>query len=100
MKIRILDQVFTQEEYEKMTFDEVMDILCEYDEIHSENALMDHIKYLLDERNLGLALHILNGIYDREDAEWYQYEVSMGTLVSPSALTCKEDIEHLLEAEE
>lgn len=100
MKIRILDQVFTQEEYEVMTFDEVMDILCEHDEIHSETSLKDYVKYLIDKDNLGLALHILNGVYDREYAEWYQYEVSMGTLVSPSALTCKEDIEHLLEEEE
>lgn len=100
MKIRILETVVTEEQYEEMSFDEVMDILCEHDEIHSEESLKDYVKYLIDKNNFGLALHILNSIYDSEDAVWYQYEMSMGTLVSPSALTCKEDIEHLLEEEE
>ena len=100
MKIRIMDEVFTKEEYEAMTFNEVMDILCEHDEVHSDESLKDYIKYLIDHDNFGLALHILNGIYDSEDAEWYQYDMSMGTLATPSALTCKEDIEHLLEEEE
>ena len=100
MKIRILDEVFTKEEYEALTFEEVMDILCEHDEVPSDESLKDYIKYLIDHDNFGLALHILNGIYDSEDAEWYQYDVSLGTLETPSALTCKEDIEHLLEEEE
>ena len=100
MKIRILDEVFTKEEYEALTFEEVMDILCEHDEVHSDESLKDYIKYLIDHDNFGLALHILNGIYDSEDAEWYQYDVLLGTLETPSALTCKEDIEHLLEEEE
>ena len=100
MKIRILDEVFTKEEYEALTFEEVMDILCEHDEVHSDESLKDYINYLIDHDNFGVALHILNGIYDSEDAEWYQYDVSLGTLETPSALTCKEDIEHLLEEEE
>ena len=100
MKIRILDEVFTKEEYEALTFEEVMDILCEHDEVHSDESLKDYIKYLIDHDNFELALHILNGLYDSEDAEWYQYDVSLGTLETPSALTCKEDIEHLLEEEE
>lgn len=52
MKVRILDQVFTQEEYEVMTFDEVMDILCEHDEINSEESLKDYVKYLIDKKIL------------------------------------------------
>ena len=100
MRIRILNKVFTKEEYEAMTFEEVMDILCDHDEVHSEESLKDYIKYLIDHDNFGLALHMLNGVYDSEDAEWYQYDVSLGTLETPSALTCKEDIEHLLEEEE
>ena len=100
MKIRIMDEVFTKEECEALTFEEVMDVLCEHDEIHNEESLKDYIKHLIDHDNFGLALHILNGIYDSEDAEWYQYDVSLGTLETPSALTCKEDIEHLLEEEE
>ena len=100
MRIRILNKVFTKEEYEAMTFEEVMDILCDHDEVHSEESLKDYIKYLIDHDNFGLALHILNSIYDSEDAEWYRYDMCLGTLVSPSAITCKEDIEHLLEEEE
>ena len=96
-KVYILDTVVTREQYDEMSFESVMDILNEHDDITTKDCLLDYVKYLIDQDNLRFAMHILEAVYDSEPAEWYQYDYSMGTFDTPTALTCKEDIEHLLE---
>lgn len=97
MNVRILHEVVTEEQYESMSFNEVMEILQEHDEITTEEELLNYAKYLIDQDNIGYAIHILQAVYESECADWYWYDYNMGTLQTPSTLTCKEDVEHFLE---
>ena len=81
-------------DFENKSFDELIDDLLEnVESIMSYNTLKDYAISLIDEDDLLCAIHILNALFD-DDAEWYDYETSMGTLQTPTGLTCKEDIAH------
>lgn len=87
----------TREEYNEKSFDELMDILDgERDDIHTYEDMKDFAKYQIDEENLYFAIHILKGIQN-SPAEWYQYDYTMGTLDTVRGITCKEDVEDLID---
>lgn len=88
----------TRQDYENKSFEELMyDLDNDMDDIHSRETMIDMVKHEIDEDNLFVARHILDGI-DDEYAEWYQYDDRcMGTLQPITALKDKEDIEHLIE---
>ncbi len=86
----------TRADFETKTFNELIEQLQEEDQdICSYDYLKDFAKHLIDEENIGFALHILNAIYT-EPGDYFEYDCSMGTLQTPSGLTEKEDIEHLI----
>lgn len=92
----------TKKDFEKMNFNEFMDWANEnLWEISHEDSLKEYAIKLLQDDNFGLALHIINTIYENPyDTEWYKYDYSMGTLNTPIPITKKEDIEDLIDFED
>ena len=92
-----------REQFEEMSFTEFIEWAYEnIDDVTSEEALIAFAKEKLDDDNLGFALHILNAIYESEDTEegYYRYDYSMGTLETPTPISCKEDLEDLIDFDE
>ena len=90
----------TRTEFEEMTLDELIDWAWEnVHDLTTEDTLLDFAKQKLDDNNLCMALHILNAIYDSAESYngYYLYDYGMGTLETPTPITCKEDIEHLID---
>jgi hypothetical protein len=92
-----------RETFEEMSFDELLEWAYDnIDDIHTEEGLIEMAKHELDEDNLGMTLHILNAVYENEyiDDCYYLYDRSMGTLETPTPITCKEDLEEYIDFEE
>jgi hypothetical protein len=90
----------TKSTFNKMTLDELTDWAIEnLDDITSEEILLEYAKKKIDEDSLFMALHILNAVYDSEESYngYYLYDYNMGTLETPTPITCKEDLEHLID---
>ena len=88
----------TKKEWEELTLDEAIDYAdYEYgvNELTSEDSLIRFAKEKIDEDNLFLAIHILEAIYNSEEAYngYYLYDYSAGTTSTPTPITCKEDLE-------
>lgn len=88
----------TKKEWEELTLDEAIDYAdYEYgvNELTSEDSLIRFAKEKIDEDDLGLAIHILNAIYNSEESYngYYLYDYSLGTMSTPTPITCKEDLE-------
>ena len=88
----------TKKEWEELTLDEAIDLAdFEYgvSELTSEDSLIRFAKEKIDEDNLFLAIHILEAIYNSEEAYngYYLYDYSAGTTSTPTPITCKEDLE-------
>ena len=88
----------TKKEWEELTLDEAVNwVDWEYgvSELTSENSLIRFAKEKIDEDDLGLAIHILNAIYNSEESYngYYLYDYSLGTMSTPTPITCKEDLE-------
>ena len=86
----------TKTEFEEMTLDELIDWAWEnVHDLTTEDTLLDFAKQNIDDSSLGLALHILNAIYDSSESYngYYLYDYGMGTLETPTPITCKEDFE-------
>lgn len=78
-------------DFENKSFDELCEELCsEHNEVHSYEDLKDYAISEIQQDNLFLAVHILKHIDDGTD--YYLYDISMGTLESPSELWDKEDL--------
>lgn len=87
----------TRQDYEKKSFEELMEQLNEEsDQITTYENLKEFAKYKIDENELNVARHILESIHN-DSEEWYDYDYCMGTLDTPSSITCKEDVEHMIE---
>lgn len=87
----------TREEFNERSFDEVMEQLNEeWDDIHTYEAMINYTGYLLNEDNLNLMIHMLEAMRDNP-AEWYLYDFTMGTLETPKAITCKDDLMFVIE---
>lgn len=87
----------TRAEFEQKTFTEVMEKLSEQrDDITTHECLKEFVIENIKEDNFLLAVHILEAL--RNDvAEWYEYDYCMGILQSPSGITEKAHVEHLIE---
>ena len=94
----------TKKEWEELTLDEAIDWAnWEYgvNELTSEDRLIRFAKEKIDEDNLFLAIHILEAIYNSEEAYngYYLYDYSAGTTSTPTPITCKEDLEDYISFE-
>ena len=95
----------TKKEWEELTLDEAIDY-ADYEygvsELTSEDSLIRFAKEKIDEDDLGLAIHILEAIYNSEEAYngYYLYDYSLGTMSTPMPITCKEDLEGYISFEE
>lgn len=92
-----------REQFESMTLEELLEWAYEnVDDIHSEEVLIEMAKHEIDEDNLKMAMHILNAIYesDSPDDSYYLYDRCMGTLETPTPITCKEDLEDYIDFDE
>ena len=92
-----------REQFEQMTLEELADWAFEnIDYVHHEDALIDLAKHEIDEENLNVAIHILTGIYESEEAvgDYYIYDCCMGTLEPVTPITCKEDLEDYIDFDE
>lgn len=91
-------------EYEAMNLDELIDWACYYlnNDVTTEEILLDFAKAKIDDDNIYMAIHILKAVYESVEAYngYYLYDYSMGTLQTPTPITCKEDFEHLIDFEE
>ena len=95
----------TKKEWEELTLDEAVNwVDWEYgvSELTSEDSLIRFAKEKIDEGNLFLAIHILEAIYNSEEAYngYYLYDYSLGTMSTPMPITCKEDLEGYISFEE
>lgn len=88
----------TREQFETMEFDELIEWANEnLDSITDEEILKQFAMDRLQDDDFGMALHIINAIYDNPfDTEWYRYDYCMGTLETPTPITNKDDIEDLI----
>lgn len=92
-----------REQFEQMTFDELVEWAYDHlDDVHSEDGLIAMAKHEIDEENLQMAVHILNAVFESDcpDDSCYLYDRSMGTLETPTPITCKEDLEDYIDFEE
>lgn len=90
----------TRAEFEVMSLDELIEWTNENTGyLTSEEVLIQFAKDKIDDDNLYLAMHVLSAIYNSEEAydDCYLYDYSMGTLETPTPITCKEDLEHLID---
>ena len=92
----------TKKEFEEMTFEDVMDYLTSHDEgneICARESVLDYAIELIKDDNVWFARHILDGIDKEVYADFYLYDVTMGTLDSIVAIESTEDVEHLFDFE-
>lgn len=90
-----------REEYEAMSLEELTDWAYEnIDDITTEDILIDFAKAKIDDDNIYLAIHILKAIYESGESCYYRYDYNMGMLETPTPITCKEDLEDLIDFDE
>ena len=92
-----------REQFEEMSFEELTQWAFDnIDDVHFEDTLLEMAKREIDKENLQIALHILNAIYESDcpDGSYYLYDRSMGTLETPTSITCKEDLEDYIDFDE
>ena len=93
----------TREQFENMDLEELTQWAFDnIDDVHFEDTLIEMAKREIDKDNLQIALHILNAVYESDcpDGSYYIYDRSMGTLETPTPITCKEDLEEHIDFEE
>lgn len=56
-----------------------------YNTVHTKEDILDYVKNCIDMDYLPTAVHLLNAIIEN-DAEYYSYDCSMGTLETPVAI--------------
>lgn len=89
----------TREDYNNKNFEEVMEQLNEErDDIATYETLKEYAKEKIEEDNLLVGIHILEALQN-DDAGWYEYDFCMGTCQTPSGITEKKDIEHMIDDE-
>lgn len=87
----------TKDELDKLiadgkTLDDVIyDFEFSNDEIVSRDIILDFAINQIQNDRLFLARHILDAV-DKEYADFYSYDMSMGTLEMPTAITSIEDL--------
>lgn len=87
----------TKRDLEEKGFEQAVEELQEQNaSITTYDALKDFAIQNIENENLFVAIHILQSI-NEEQAEYYDYDYSMGTLDTPRAITTLEDLEDYLE---
>ena len=87
----------TKDELDKLvadgkTFNDVIyDLEYDNDCIVSRDGILDYAIYQIQNDRLYLARHVLDAV-DKEYADFYSYDMGMGTLEKPTAITCIEDL--------
>lgn len=79
----------TRDKYEEMSLDELVELI---DHVHSYEDMLEIAIYEIQNRHVFLAIHILEAIGDLNDDKYYDYDVSMGTLETPTEISTKEDL--------
>lgn len=90
----------TREQFENMTIEELAEWAFEnIDCVHHEDALIELAKHEIDEMNINVAIHILSGVYESEEAVsgYHIYDRCMGTCDPVVPITCKEDLEEYID---
>ena len=93
----------TKQQFDEMTLDELIEWAYEnLDDITTEDILLDFAKHKIDDENIYLAIHVLQAVWNSSESYngYYRYDYSMGTLETPTPITCKEDLEDLIDFEE
>ena len=86
----------TRQDYEDKTLNELIEQLNEENDcIHSRESMKDMAIHFIKEDDMGVAKHIIEGIDN--SAEWFDWDVSMGTMDEVSPIVWKIDIYHLIE---
>ena len=90
----------TREQFDAMEFEELLEWAWEnLNDITTEETLLEFVKTKITDGNIMMACHVLNAVYESEEAynDYYLYDYSMGTLETPTPITCKEDLEDLID---
>ena len=90
----------TRKEYEEMSLEELVDWAVEnLDDITTEETLLEFAKVKMDDDNIYLSIHVLKAIWESGEAfnDYYRYDYNMGTMETPTPITCKEDLEDLID---
>lgn len=93
----------TRKEFEAMNLEELVEWAYEnLNDITTEDVLLDFAKSKIDDDNIYLAIHVLQAVWNSGEAfnGYYRYDYNMGTLETPTPITCKEDLEDLIDFEE
>ena len=93
----------TRTEFEEMDIYDLIEWADEnIYEFTDEEMLISFAKNKIDEDNIGMAVHILSAVYESDAALHgrYFYDYSLGTISTPTPLTCKEDFEDYISFEE
>ena len=93
----------TKQQFDEMTLDELIEWAYEnLNDVTTEDILLDFAKSKIDDDNIYLAIHVLQAVWNSGEAfnGYYLYDYSMGTLETPTPVTCKEDLEHLIDFED
>ena len=93
----------TKQQFDEMTLDELIEWAYEnLNDITTEDILLDFAKHKIDDENIYLAIHVLQAVWNSGEPYNgdYRYDYSMGTLETPTPITCKEDLEDLIDFEE
>ena len=92
------DKFMTVKELNNKSFEEVMEQLNEeWDDVHTYESMADFVgDLILNQNDIYLAIHMLEAMRDNP-AEWYLYDFTMGTMETPRAITCREDLEEVIE---
>lgn len=88
----------TREQFNQLSFEEVLEVLlvdegAYYSEIISMEVLKDYAKHCVNTNEFVIAHHVLASIIDYEDAPYFFYDISLGTLTCPDPLRNKEELE-------
>lgn len=91
----------TKQQFNGKTLEEVIDWAYENipREIITEEDLLEFAKTKIDDDNIPMAIHILQAVYDSDEAVhgYYLYDRNMGMLETPTPITSKKDFEHLID---
>ena len=93
----------TKQQFDEMTLEELIEWAYEnLSDVTTEDILLDFAKSKIDDDNIYLAIHVLQAVWNSGESfnGYYLYDYSMGTLETPTPVTCKEDLEHLIDFED
>jgi hypothetical protein len=90
----------TNDIYNAMSLDELIEWAYDnLDDLTTEDTLIEFAKQKIDDESIFMALHILKAIYESGESYngYYLYDYNMGVLETPTPVTCKEDLRHLID---